>query len=349
MPRAPLVKVTRFPTRDAWLAARDVDNRLSASDVVRILHPTAWGGPWDVYARKVYGIAHEPSYSVQADLERGRDYEPLVLRRYLAETGQAAESFGNALVHHPNGWLVGTPDALVGDGGVELKTDRIRDGWGPTGTTIEQWSEGAELLVKPRYAIQVYVYLEATGRPWWDLAVLIPQAFDFPELRIFRFLRDAETQAAIVRVVGAWRDRHLVAEEPPPIDGSGACSRVLAEDGRHGKASKRDATEAERVLVRQLAIAKIAEEGAKAAGRLAANHLAVTIADGKGLALAPKTTLTWVRSEGRPTVDVLALLAARPDLADVVEQYRRPGEPYAFPRLYPNPAAVLKALEDGHG
>ena len=336
-----------FDTREQWLAYRGAEHRVSSTDVAAILGVSPFASPWSVYAAKVEGVGRRWSPAELADLERGHKWEGRILEDYTDLTGRDVVRPGIAIiVHDDHPWAIASPDGWVfdagnagadPDGGVEAKTSRDESGWGPHGAEIRNWGLGSNAIIPPYYATQVYWCLAITGLPWWDVAVAIPQARDFPEVRAIRVWRDAETQQALLDQVGAWRERHLVGGEAPPIDGTDACAASLRRRFPTAAREKRAATGEEEALILRLAAAKRRQREAETEADLVKNLLAERIGDAKGLTFGTPGKgvpgVTWVRGSGRSHLSASGVLAERPDLADLLARHTAQGEPYAYPKL----------------
>jgi len=124
-------------------------------------------------------------------------------------------------------------------GGVEAKTATDAGAWTPEqGMVLDRWTDDAATMIPAHYAVQVYVSLEISGLPYWDLCALVPAA-GWLEVRWVRVMRDQETQFQMTMALARWQELHLVRKIAPPIDGSGACNRALSKSFQ-----KRDAREA---------------------------------------------------------------------------------------------------------
>jgi len=332
-------------SRDSWLDARRgtpaSPHRIGGSDVARILGVSPWGGPWDVWAERVEGEQRVFGSASERDLARGRKWEARVLEDYTEESGhELVDLAGGTLhVHHATeAWAVGSPDGIALDDdleelvGVEAKTDRHRDGWGEHGTVIRAWDDGAEALVPPHYATQAFWYLEITGLPCWDMAVLIPRAGEFPELRIIRLMADATVQRQLLDRVGEWRERYLVQGVEPELDGSPACVHHLQRryPGDPTKAV-RDATDEESDLVTELAQVAEQEKGLEQRKRTAQAQLGALMGDTYGVRLAGDAKCLWIPTKGRETCDLDQLRSKFPQAAAACLRTGRPSRQF---RLY---------------
>ena len=286
-----------YRSRDAWLAAR----RLGSSDAAAILGVSSMRGPWDVWL----DLQGRPPSPETADQTRGKRWEIRVLEDYAYETGRRVLLLpGWTMWTKPDkNWSTSTPDALAEDGGelglVETKTDRRSSRWGPS-TEIERWEPGAELIVRPDYAVQCYHQLWVTGAPWVDLAVMLPTY----ELRVYRLWPDPSVERELAEQLGAWWERHIVAGVAPDPDESDACRAAAAERiaaaGR--KKDPRKSTREEVDLVLELATARAAHKAWKTEDKRLTNELASRLEPGDaGLDLRPhaRGRAMWQRTHWR--------------------------------------------------
>ncbi len=311
-------------SRDEWLRAR----KIGGSDVAAILGVSPYRSGWDVYERLVLGVPDqfEPS---EAQL-RGIRLEPRILSMYASESGCRVVRPPPHTVYTRDEFASASPDGFAEDVIVEAKTDRDPWRWGPA-TTIQRWTPEAARIVRVDYALQLAWYLWVLDAPAGDLAVLLPGSDPFlPELRVYRLERDEELIRRMVDRVRAWWQLHIVDGVEPPIDASDAAGRALA---RIERAGQREASIEEARLAAAYAAAaeteKAAREAKKAAGRL----LVARAGASRRLDLPDGGHVTVISSVGTAELDEGALLAARPDLAEVLAEHRRPRTPYCWPRV----------------
>lgn len=100
-----------------------------------------------------------PSF-MNADLERGVLYEPVMRDRYAEVHGVTVREVGLMVRTFPSGARLGcSPDGLVGeDGGIECKAPRAK---GQVQTVLADEVPGG-------YMAQVQAALLVSGREWWD-------------------------------------------------------------------------------------------------------------------------------------------------------------------------------------
>src|SRR5690606_11073041 len=112
------------------------------------------------------------------------------------------------------------------------------------------------------------VHLVAVPFGWWEVLAAAQQHMSWADLvtrapekgihrRTVRVHRDPEAQAALLARVAAWRERHLVRGEEPPLDGSEACRDVLRDRcGVPADKQIRAATAEEVELLREFALTR---------------------------------------------------------------------------------------------
>lgn len=292
-----------YKDRAAWLLARQAPDTITASEAAAILGVHPQSSAWYVWCRKRGLFAEDGNEATQ----RGNRWESAVLASYEDASGNIivppAQYVGRGarqgprrrrsskslvILHHAKyDWLRASPDAFARDshgvvGHVEAKTAMHASGWTPdVGIVIPRWHDGAEQLVPAHYAIQCYVQLAVSGMPWNDLCALVVTG-GWPDVRWARFLRDEGTQNEIVEVLEAWREKHLVRGEEPPIDGSRACTQFLAS--KYVPRPARQATDDEAAKIRNLAAMKAQTKALEARIDVAKNEL-IAAADGSVLLL----------------------------------------------------------------
>ncbi len=306
MPRGTAGTEGEAARRAAWLAARRTC--ITATDAAKILGVSKWGGPVDVWMDKT-GKAVE-----QADtgaLRFGRRFERPILEEYseavaplvLAEpytllTALLEPRIGATLdACRETQWtplaepLHGT-DALhkVFDGRpVDAKNTRHATGeWGESGT------DRMPLYYATQLAVQMYVKDSDNG----DLAVL----FGGNEFRYYTLQRDRETEAAIVaQLVDFWQ-RYVVADVPPPLDGSKSYAAYLADRFNSNTAVilRADATLAEVAHTLRVTRAQLAE--LEVTEREAENAIKAAIGEARGIEGVNFRAL-WPQSKDRVSVD----------------------------------------------
>lgn len=298
-------RIEVFAAREQWLSARSAGHRIGASDVASILCvPGSFKSQWELWAEKT---GRTPSQADNPTLAQGRRDERRVLEDYaeatgcnaatpdvwaFAQEGVSCHSIGTHVLirHESEPWAVCSPDGFTfwasdeGWGGVEAKTDQYGHGaWAAETQTIAAgwtgWTAGSwdVFPCPPQYAFQCYWSLAVTGLPYWDIACRLYQGAKGVRpggIVWHRFMRDESIQGALLERVAAWRERHLVRDEAPPVDESAACSAYVS---RYADSGIRRATEAEIELVLEMKQHKAAARLATQAAKRTRNRLAVSM------------------------------------------------------------------------
>jgi predicted phage-related endonuclease len=320
--------VHEFPTREAWASARRDPLSIGASEAAAALGVSPFMGPWDLWTLKRHQMTQEHGAGAEQLLSRGHRWESAVLAEYEDASGHRVVAPASALsrraafvmlARRDLAWLRETPDAFAVDartgelGHVEAKTALRRDGWSPAeGVVVERWADGAEALLPPYYAVQAYAQLAVTGMPWNDVCALVPDG-GWLAVRWVRLLRDEDTQREIVDALTAWRAQHLVAGEPPEVDGSRACNRFLATTFKARDA--RTATPEEAQLLAELARLRAEQKSVERRVDALANNLTHRAA-GARLCLSSEPGAPYGQPqvrEGRASIDAVRLAAEFPD------------------------------------
>lgn len=287
--------VRLYDDRAEWLAARPGATRanIGASEAACCLG-TGFRTPFEFWHARMVELApdvddretapDDGEDAVPTDpLARGTRWEPVVVAEYAAVTGRTTASVGAAFgrpgsiatVEHPvYPWATASPDAFAMDGdigGVECKTSVTPAAcWGPHGTVIPSAAEYDDAVLPPHYYTQALWQCEVLRLPWVDVAVLLGSY----RMRVYRVLADPKTQGQLLAAVGAWRERHLVRGDPPPVDGTAAASTWLSRryEAIKGLTVEADAGTAERLA--RFATAKARQKAAEAEAGLLRNELA---------------------------------------------------------------------------
>ncbi len=193
-----------------------------------------YSSPWGVYREYRDGASTTLTQQEVDDCQRGKEMEKVIFDLHASRSSSDLFRCSVRVLHESEPWAAASADGFVLEdgvlGGLEIKTSREPWKWGESGETIERWVAGeSDQVIPPRVAAQVYWYLAVTGLPWWDVVVAIPGLDVFLDIRVFRVMADPVVQGAIMRKVGAWRERHLLGNEEPPMDSSRECRDELTE------------------------------------------------------------------------------------------------------------------------
>lgn len=254
---------------------------LGASEAGAVIGVNPYQSAWDVYAEKT-GVEIDKS-DLEERLWFGSASEEMVRRRYAMNRGVEVETV-KPVVHPLHPWLRASPDGLVTEedgerGGLEIKTvttfqDHL---WGVAGTDE----------VPPHVRLQCEVGMACTGLPWWDVAAL----FGTFTMRTYRVLRaDAEYEEALIEALSAFWHDHVLAQDPPPMDGSEGARAWLRKMYPRDEREPRKATTLEELqAIEEYVAAKQAEKETKARLSAARNTLALHVGDAGGLMCAQGT------------------------------------------------------------
>ncbi len=205
--------------RTAWLEWRR--SGIGASDIAALLGISPWASPFSVWASK---LALLPDDELDDDDPRefGRRAEAMVGPWFTDRTGLALAGEQMWLTHPAEPWMMATPDALVVEadrtehywsdpsdalGGLEIKTDHGKP-----------WAE-----IPAHYQAQGQWQMAVAGWPKVWFAVLHGRRF-----RTYELERDqADIDYMTERARTFWHD-HVLAKEPPEVDGSEATAAAIA-------------------------------------------------------------------------------------------------------------------------
>lgn len=324
--------------RAAWLKERR--DGIGGSDVAAILGVSPWTDSFALWLDKTGQSEDEDNQT----LARGRVIEPVLRLRYASEPlpwfdgkePPEVREVGLQVGREP--WMLGSPDALVGDdGGWEGKTSNDKGLWGEHGSVRTTRDNDVMPLY---YAVQVAWYLEVKERDWWDVScAFVPYEadrliramlrqgidrdiagaaiLDVSEVRHYRILRDPDFGARLVARVREWRQRHLVEGVPPDLTGSDAAFSWLQRYFPDALEPLRSPSDEELALVRDL---REASAEVKAAKQREADLKALAmkaIGKAEGFRLPDGAgTVTWRKESGRRTIDGEALRIDHPAIAE---------------------------------
>ena len=243
---------------------------------------------------------------------RGNMMEKYVCEMYLHKIGLGAELVDSGLIWHPNNKRIfGTPDRLVKINGttfgMDAKTRRFRKGWGADG------SKDIPLDVE----VQMRVYMEIVDAPYWDIATF----FGLDDLRIYRIERDKELGKSIIDLANNWWEKHVVANEPPPPDGSDKAKKILGlMHQRPDPDVFVEASKADKEIRDELLEIKKKQAELKKQKGLLENTLRSRIGDAIGIA----GVATWKQNRASQVFDKASFHRDNPDLYDKYVQ-EKPG------------------------
>lgn len=289
---------------------------IGGTAVSAILGVNPWSGPWDAWDR----IVNNVQLPVNEAMARGTRLEGPI--------ATVAESrLGLQLVEPIEG-------TIIIDDTFSATADRLGYSGGSLSALVEIKTAGTYGKLNPlpeHYRLQVQHYLWAYGL---DVGVLVglkttnetyrildtadDVAFAIrrgaAELVIHDIEKDPTYAERTIPILRAWFKRHVLGNTPPPADGSAACkdglTRYFAE--RDGAVTDADTLTTLDSLVEKRALAKAAEEQAKAERQLIDNQIRAALgnskrADGNGW------RVSLSRQKGRVSLDQKALRDSEPE------------------------------------
>lgn len=277
--------------REAWLAERR--KHITSSDLAALMGlPDAYGSPMGVYLEKkdMLERGEAPTH-----LEAGLRLQPVILEWYADRLQVAIEHADPyALVVSPDHpVLAASLDALrVGDRRpVDAKNVRFKrpEEWGPDGSDE----------IPARYVVQLHAQMICTGvRTEADLATLFAGA----DPGWFRVPYDQEIGAAIVEAGETFWREHVLADVPPPVDGSDEWSRFLSSRRQKTKDLIPASPEHEALAVKLRGTRQQIDELEEARAILE-NHLKAAIGEHAGM-LGSFGKLSFTQAKERTVVDL---------------------------------------------
>lgn len=297
--------------REAWLAARC--QGIGGTDVAAIVGVNPYRTAIDVYCDKL-GLS-EPREETRA-MRLGKRLEPVLIAEYSLETGLEALPW-QALLRHPTvPWMLGTPDArlVTLPRGLELKT--------AGGRQAHRWGEPGSDDVPDEYLCQVAWYMAVADMPEWDVAVLIGGQ----DFRVYHVERDAELEAALIERATDFWHRHIVAQVPPPLDGSPSSRRYIEARFRRNVAPLLQATIDQQDILDELVQARCRRLEAEAVEAELETRVKALIGEAEGIQW-PLGRVTWRASKDSTRTDWAAVAAALNPPGDLVAEHTttRPG------------------------
>jgi predicted phage-related endonuclease len=175
------------------------------------------------------------------------------------------------------------------------------------------WTAAADGIPE-HYAAQLLWQCAALGVEDAHLAAYGTQ---YDEWRTYRLSISEAHQRAVIAAVADWRERHLLGEVPPPIDGSDAWNRHLGAKFRGSSSVTRIEAAAEDVaLARDLARVRKQIAGLSQDADLLTQKLKARLGDNHLLTTGGEVLASWKPRKGSARMDAAALRAAHPDIAE---------------------------------
>ena len=290
-------------------ATVDRSTGIGGTDVSAILGLNPWRSPVDVWLEKTG--RGEPTPDNEA-MYWGRVLEDTVASEYARRTGRRVRRVNRTLRHRESPLLMAHIDRKVESepAVLECKTagERAADRWGPAGTDE----------VPEYYLLQVLHYLEVTGYKWAAVAVLIGGR----DYRTYEVPGDRELQRRAVDECLQWWARHVDQDVPPEPRDPAEAAKLWPRHRPEAAVTADDEVQAAVAELHQLHGSRKEVEQRE---RQLKARIQAAMGDAERLVGQDGRTLaTWKASRPTQSVDVKALQAAEPEVA---ERYtiERPG------------------------
>lgn len=197
--------------REEWLKARRAG--LGGSDAAAALGLDPYRSPYALWAEKT-GRLDAAAEEESEPMLMGRLLEPVVLGRYADKHPEAHLQPTPGLIRAAGvKWLLGTPDAIRGRWEpVEAKA--------PGYDFAREWDEEDLPL---RYRVQTYIYGAILGASRGVVVAIIGgQRYEEREIDF-----SPDSTEKLLDRLGTWWERHVVADNPPPIDPHASTTAAL--------------------------------------------------------------------------------------------------------------------------
>ncbi|MFZ5699639.1 MAG: YqaJ viral recombinase family protein [Pseudomonadota bacterium] len=208
---------TKGMSRDQWLLMRK--QGIGSSDAATAVGLNPYQSPLELWMIKTGREEHLPKIDPNDESHPtywGHILEPIVAVHYTKRTGLKVRKT-NAILQHPDpdkAWMLANIDySIVGNPDVQILECKTA---GEFGSRL--WRDGPPEYVQ----VQVQHQMAVTGRQVVDVCVLLHGQ----RIEIYRIARDEEVIARLVEL-----ERHfwqyVVADTPPPADGSESAGKAL--------------------------------------------------------------------------------------------------------------------------
>jgi putative phage-type endonuclease len=249
---------------------------IGASESPMIMGESPHGGPIDLYLKKV-GLAVEETTAAQ---KIGNYLEAGVAEYYAAEMGVRLTP-ATTLRHPELPWYLATPDRWV-NGRQKLLQIKMVGQW-----MAHHWRDDDDGI--PDYVrIQVTQEMDVAGVQLCDVCAVLGGT----EPRIYQVEYDAELASYIREMVRSFWFDHILAREPPPVDGTESAHDLLKRLYPIHRAVMLDATDEAESLVSELRAAKVAVARGEHIESLVEQKLKLLIGDAEGMR-GPDWAITW--------------------------------------------------------
>ena len=194
-----------------WVEARY--SGIGASEAPAAVGMSRWESPMSLWARKLRLV---PEQEQSPAMLLGELMEPVLAELYERQTGERLRRRKQLLRHPEHAFMLASLDRVrTGRRIVELKHTASGQGYGEPGTDE----------VPDEVLVQVVHQMAVLDAPEADVAVLVGGR---APLRIYTIARDRRAEDLVIEEERAfWR--HVTERTEPPVDGSEATARAIAE------------------------------------------------------------------------------------------------------------------------
>jgi putative phage-type endonuclease len=269
---------------------------LGASEISSVAGINPFGGPIDVYLKKIGAAVEDDSEESQFRKDLGHRIEALIADLYAEKMG-ATLAWCGTILHPSEPWAGCTPDRqIVGiEAGVEIKNVGMR--------VISHWANDAP----PDYVVaQCQWQMWVTGWKRVDIAALLGGR----DFAIHPVHRDDETIGMLADIGKRFWHECVLPKIPPPVDGSNTYREFLIRKFPKCRGNLEQGTEDAARWAREYIEANAQESAAKDAKELAGNRLRDLIGDGEGL-IGDGWKATWKDSKTGRTLRVTEIKSNR--------------------------------------
>lgn len=264
----------------------------------------------------------------------GNALEPMIADIYAETTGMQLIAPG-FLRRADLPWMVANPDRIAtithGIGNhaldwghvLEIKTSRGR------GT---EWGEPGSDDIPTQYLLQVSWYLAIADLDFADLAVYFKSSDKIEQYRVHR---DRALEAIMIDSADMFWRRHIIANAPPPVDGSDRCAEWISRRHPRNVEPLRVASLEEIAVGKRLGAAIAAAKNAEAELEECKNLLKQSIGDADGIDMGEIGKVTWKNTKGSAKVDWKAVATALNAPESIIAQHTTtaPGSRRFLPTL----------------
>ena len=200
------------PGTPEWREQRKA--KIGGSDVAAIVGLSPWSSAYALFCERKGWIEPPPE---KPQMTWGTRLEPVIVAAFEDGHGEFMVDYqpGQVWVHPDRPWQAASPDALIGPNpftvppvllsGLEVKTSRFDDGWGPEGSQD----------IPAYYSTQVQWCMDVFGVNTWHVAAL----FGGSDYREYVVHAQPHLQTLLRETAKDFLDS-LQGDAPPPLDSS---------------------------------------------------------------------------------------------------------------------------------